>query len=177
MVLASIALGRPEEMREFSDMGKFAAHLAKQAVIGVVALEAASEAIGRHVEKVAKAEFGHYQDEVGPFPAWPELADSTKEDRLKQGYTENDPLLRSGELRDTISHKSSALEVVIGSTDDVMIYHEFGTSKMPARPVLGPAAHNSKHVIEELVGAAIVTAVVGGNPVHPALGYDFETKP
>lgn len=162
-------------MKEFGDMGKFAAHLRERAVAGVVVLQEASETIGKHVEKVAKAEFGHYQSAVGPFPAWEELAESTKDDRVAQGFTENDPLLRSGDLRDTITHTATPLEATIGSPDQVMVYHEFGTATIPARPVLGPAAHRSKAKIEAIVGAAAVTALVGANIVHPALGYDFET--
>ena len=54
------------------------------------------------VEEEAKAEIGTYQDQAGPFIAWPELADSTKEDRTRQGFTENDPGLRSGAMRDSI---------------------------------------------------------------------------
>lgn len=163
-------------MKEFADLGKMSMHFLEQAVKSVVVLQAANEAIGAHIEKVAKAEFGEYQNAVGPFQAWAELAEATKDDRVAQGYTENDPLLRSGELRDSISHEASPLEAVIGSPDQVMVHQEFGTSKMPARPVLGPAAHNSKEIIEKIVGAAAVTAIVGGSIVHPALGYDFETK-
>jgi hypothetical protein len=35
-----------------------------------------------------------------------------------------------------------------------MVFHEFGTSKMPPRPVLGPAAFRNKLAIQRLVGEA-----------------------
>lgn len=163
------------QMKEFDSFGKFALHLLELEVGTAVALQAATEAIGAHVEKVARSEFGTYQQATGPFPAWEELAESTKDDRVRQGYTENDPLLRAGDLQDSISHGSEPLEAVIGSDDPVMVFHEFGTSKMPMRPVLGPAAHRSKDKIEEIVGAATVNGFLGTKRIHPALGYDLET--
>jgi phage gpG-like protein len=128
------------------------------------------------VERTAKAEFGVYQNETGPFPGWPELADSTKDDRVAKGFSENEPLLRTGELRDSIEHQVSGLEAVIGSTDERMAWQEFGTDRLPARPVLGPAAFRNKEAIEKLVGAALATGLVGGEKIHEALGYDFETS-
>lgn len=167
-------------MNEFSDLGAFAAHLAKRAVKTVAVLQAASEAIGVLVEKTAKAEIGHYQEAVGPFPAWAELADSTKESRLAAGYTENDPLLASGELQESFSHQSTALEVIVGTPEEKMIYLEFGTSKMPPRPVLGPAVFTNKEKIEAIAGTAAMSAIFnsesGVMPVHEALGYNFKTS-
>lgn len=177
MVLVEVGLGEAETlMREFNSLGAFAKHILTRQVATVVALQAATERIGAHVEKVAKAEFGHYQSAIGPFPAWEELAESTKDDRVRQGYTENDPLLRSGDLRDSISHHSEPLEAVIGSPDPVLGYQEFGTSKIPPRPVLGPAARKSKEFIEGVVGVALVEGFVGEKLIHPALEYDFQTK-
>lgn len=162
--------------RHFNSLGAFALHLVELEVGIAESLHLGLERVAKHIEKTAKAEFGVYQNEQGSFPAWPELADSTKDDRARLGYTENDPLLRSGELRDTIGHEVHGLEAVIGSTDEKMVFHEFGTSKMPARPVLGPAAFTSKSAIEKLVGAALVAGLIGKDQIHPALGYDFVTK-
>jgi|SRR5581483_5028307 len=164
-------------MKEFQDLGAFASHLAMRAGRAVATFHAASEAVGQLVEKAAKDEMGTYQAAAGPFPAWAELAESTKEDRERQGYTPNDPLLRSGELRDSVSHEASTLEVVIGTPREEMIYLEFGTSKMPARPVFGPAVFNNREKIGAIIGFAAVTAVFnpgsGIMPVHAALGYNM----
>lgn len=100
------------------------------------------------IEKAAKDEFGEYQPKVGSFNEWAELAESTKEDRLKKGFIENDLLLRTGQLRDSIEHEVKGLEAVIGSKDEVMVYQEFGTSKIPPRPVLGPATYRNKDKIK-----------------------------
>ena len=56
------------------------------------------------VEKRAKEKIGEYQDQAGPFAGWADLADSTKADRIRQGYSEDEPGLRSGEMRDSIEH-------------------------------------------------------------------------
>jgi phage protein, HK97 gp10 family len=161
--------------RHFDTMEEMGLHLLERAVASAVSLHNGLERVGRKVERTAKSEFGHYQREVEHFPAWPELAESTKDERLRQGYTENDPLLRSGELRDSITHKTDGLEVTIGSTDDRMPYQEFGTKTIPPRPVLGPAAFRNKKAIQRILGAAAMEGVIGGEMIHEALGYAFET--
>lgn len=162
--------------KNFSSFGQMAAQIALLEIGTLVALHEGLEVVAQHVEKKAKAEFGRYQDEVGPFPEWAQLADATQDERERLGFTPNDPLLRTGELKDSIGHKVEALEAVIGSTSEIMPFHEFGTAKMPPRPVLGPAAFTSKKKIESVLGAALVTGLVGGSGVHPSLGYDFETQ-
>lgn len=132
----------------------------------------ALERVAVKVEKTAKSEFGHYQPETGPFPAWAELAESTKDERARLGYSEDEPLLREGDLRDSIEHEVSELEAVIGTNSDIAEYHEFGTSKMPPRPFMGPAlVRNHDAIIEEL-GGAVVRGLIGGNVIHNSLGYN-----
>src|SRR4051794_36413616 len=91
------------------------------------------------VEKRAKEKIGEYQDQAGPFIAWPELADATKADRVNQGYPEDEPGLRSGEMRDSIEHVVVDSEAQVGSNDDKLVWFELGTSKQPPRSVLGGA--------------------------------------
>src|SRR3954469_19854677 len=104
-------------MKEFHSLGAFQEHMLKQALAEGVALRNGLSKAAKIVQDEARAEVGHYQEGVGDFIAWPELADATKEDRLRKGYTENDPLLRSGELRDSIevAMSVSGLEAQIGS--------------------------------------------------------------
>lgn len=157
-------------MREFGSLGSFGMYLLEAATAEVVALEAGLAKVAEHVEKVAKSEFGEYQPGVGAFPAWTELADSTKAQRVALGYSENDPLLRSGELRDSIGHEVAGLEAVIGSTSDVMVYQELGTHTIPPRPVLGPAAIRSEKVIQRMIGEAAVLGILGMRTLPAALG-------
>lgn len=134
----------------------------------------ALERVAQQMERTAKSEFGTYQPEVGPFPEWAELAESTQEERVRLGFTANDPLQRTDELRDSISHEASAQEAVVGSTSDIMPYHEFGTDRIPPRPVLGPAAVRNHDVIVQELGGAVVNGLVGRDVIHPSLGYDAD---
>lgn len=145
------------------------------------ALESALHRIGAHVEKVAKEEIGEYQPAVGPFPAWAPLSEYTLNGwgkypgKIQLGYAPPDnPLLREGDLRDSIEYHVDHLEVSIGSDDDRMVYHELGTARMPPRPVLGPAVFRSKHVIEKLVGAALAVGLVGGEEAAKLLDFGGE---
>lgn len=91
------------------------------------------------------------------------------------GYPADAPLEATGQMRDSISHKTHGLEAVIGSTDPKMVYHEFGTAKMPARPVMGPAVFRNKEFIRRTIGTAAVEGIVGGRLIHAALGYNFSS--
>lgn len=161
---------------DFQDMGSFAAHIAARAAAFNAIAHTGLEKAARLVEKSAKDELGNYQSAIGTFVAWDELADSTKEHRVALGYTENDPGLMSGAMRESIGHKVSELDALIGSDDDHLVYFEFGTKKQPPRPVLGPAAYKNKDKIQKILGAATVAGIIGGDQVHAALGYDMDIK-
>lgn len=163
-------------MREFSSMAKFAAHLDGLAIRMYAHEQVALERSLVAISNRAAMKFGHYQNEAGAFPAWPELAETTQARREALGYTPNDPLLMSGLMRANSGHEVVGLEGIAGSKDPKMPYHEFGTTTIPARPVWGPAALQSRSEIEKILGAAIVSGLFGGEAIHPALGYDFETK-
>jgi phage gpG-like protein len=113
------------------------------------------------VEKRAKAKIGHYQDQEGPFIAWPELAESTKSDRARQGYPEDEPLLRSGEMRDSIEHTVGKDEAQIGSNNDKAVWQELGTEHIPPRSFLGGAMAELVPDIISLSGRKFVAALVG----------------
>lgn len=162
-------------MKEFSSFGQLAVRFAELQLAEFTALHHGLKKAAELVEKTAQDEIGNYQPAVGPFPAWAPLAESTKEDRVRLGYTPDDPLLRSGELRDSISHQVLGLEAAIGSTSDIMVYQEFGTATIPPRPVLGPAAVHNLEKIHKIIGVAAVSGILGGERISGALGYDFET--
>jgi HK97 gp10 family phage protein len=165
-------------VKEFKDMGQFARHLVMLSAGGFVfSLHEGLKQVGAVIEARAREEIGTYQPAIGPFQAWPELADSTKADRLAKGFTENDPLYRTGDLRDTISHEQHGLEVAIGSDSDLMVYHEFGTSKMPARPVLGTAAFASKDKVMAILGRAAAIGVAGGQVLPSLINVEHITNP
>ncbi|MBB5189604.1 HK97 gp10 family phage protein [Silvimonas terrae] len=159
-------------MKQLSSLGELAEVFTKNTLGMMVTMQAGLEKAAVVVEKDAKQRIGEYQEAEGPFPAWAELSDSTKEDRARQGYTENDPLLRSGDLQRSIEHEVGYTEAVIGSKSPVAAYQEFGTYRIPPRPFLGPAAFHNKKRIQRILGAAMVSGLVGGSPVHALLGYD-----
>jgi hypothetical protein len=161
--------------KHLDSLGAMALELVENEVALYEALEHGLDRVLSRVQRVAKAEFGVYQPAVGAFQAWPELADSTKADRVAQGYSENEPLHRSGDLEESVEKEREGLDGVVGSKDPVLLYQEFGTERIPPRPVLGPAAFRSKPWIEKLVGAAAVAGIVGGQDLA-RLGYGFETE-
>ncbi len=116
------------------------------------------------IEKTAKEEIGHYQAESGPFPSWAPLADSTVREKERLGYTgrlsADDPLLRTGEMRDSIEHRTGDMEAFIGTDSPIAPYHEFGTDKMPPRPFIGPALVKNKENIEKIIGGFAASAMV-----------------
>jgi hypothetical protein len=113
------------------------------------------------IEKSAKDKIGEYQNEAGQFVAWAELAESTKQDRERQGYSENDPGLRSGDMRDSIEHNANAHEAHVGSNDDNMVFFELGTVKQPPRSVLGGAAFEKAPEVVELIGGNLAMHLAG----------------
>ncbi len=160
---------------EFSSMGALALHLASAAAAEVACLEHGLEVCARRVEETARAEIGHYQQGIGPFPEWNELAESTEAEKSRKGYRADAPLEASGEMRDSISHVRHGLEAVIGATDPKMVYQEFGTQRIPPRPVMGPAVLRNREFIRRTIGAAAVEGLVGGRLIHAALGYNSLT--
>jgi len=160
---------------EFNSLGGLALHFLALEAAELKHLHDGLEKCAVRIEKTAKEEIGHYQGAVGPFSAWAPLEDSTEAGKALAGYPLGAPLLATGEMRDSISHETHGLEVVIGSKDQKMVYHEFGTEKMPARPVLGPAVFRNKEYIRRLIGEAAISGLVGGSPIHASLGYDGKT--
>lgn len=157
-------------MREFGSLGSFGLYLMEAAAAEAVMLERGLKACAERIEKTAKEELGEYQPATGPFPEWAQLADATMAQRESMGYTPNDPLLRSGELRDSIGHEVSGLEAEIGSTSDIAVYQELGTETIPPRPFLGPAAVRNKKFIQRALGEAAVLGILGVRSLPAALG-------
>jgi phage gpG-like protein len=148
-------------MTEFNGMAAFAEQLLTLAVAEHEAAQASLEQGAKLIEKRAKNKIGEYQEQVGPFIAWPELAESTKSDRAAQGFPEDEPLLRTGEMRDSIGHQVGEGEAVIGSNDDRAVWQELGTAHIPPRSFLGGAAAEKAHEIWEITGRNAVVALVG----------------
>lgn len=164
-------------MKEF-DLAGFASHLAKLPLAVAHAQHEAMEHAARKVQAEAKSLIGNYQPDAGPFVAWAELADATKGDRLRRGFSENDPLLRTGHLRDSIEYQVSLgfevgqVEAEVGSNSDIAVYQELGTSgggwggPIPPRSFLGIAAVHKSGEVVKICGGFVVSALSGqGRPL------------
>ena len=153
-------------MKTFS-AGQFAQHLMELSLKSFAIIEAGLTEAAKLVKKAAKDEIGHLQPAVGEYPAWPELKESTKRDKERKGYVFNDeynPLLREGDLRDSYDYQVKGFEALIGSPSDIALFHEEGTAKMAARPVLGPAAFTSKAKIKVILGEYVVSTITNTKP-------------
>ncbi|MGJ7529856.1 hypothetical protein [Variovorax sp. GB1P17] len=146
---------------EMHSFGALAAHFSRLAVIGDAVTHHIVEQAAEVIEKDAKARIGSYQDGIGPFPAWANLAPATIDDRLRKGFTPDDPLERTGGLRGSYSHQATGDTAVVGSPSEIALYMEQGTSKMPPRPVVGPAAMSSRHAVGKVAATTLVAWVCG----------------
>lgn len=149
---------------EFTIPG-FVQHLA---VIAVEVVHAEREAIDKALEIVqteARDSLGTYQPQSGPFAAWAPLAEATKEDRVRQGFPEDEPEKRTGALGESIERTvfPSGREGETGSDSPVMEWQELGTSKMPPRSIMGGAAARKADEVAEVIGGRVYAALVGSS--------------
>lgn len=149
-------------MMQFGSLAAFGAHLALLAAGEKVVEHESLEAACVEIEKRAKEKFGEYQAQAGNFAAWAPLAQSTIDDRTAKGYSPDEPLLRTGETRDSIEHKVIGHEGHIGSDSDILLWLELGTEKMPARSTLGGAAFELAPKIAHEIGAEYFAFLSGG---------------
>lgn len=107
----------------------------------------------------ARDMFGHYEHEGN----WPQLSPVTQADRERLGFPANEPLLRTGDLRDSYSYDlmvtPSVIFLMVGSDDVRSIFHELGTAEMPPRPVLMPTAKAFEQEMEDALGEKVAKAL------------------
>lgn len=152
---------------EFRSPKAFAAHLVKLAAVGPAVVHHATELAAHEIEGTARGMIGHYQDAIGPYPKWEELADSTEAEKARLGYEPDAPLLRSGEMQESIQHQAVGGEAAIGSNDPKMVWHELGTESVPPRPVLGPSAMHSRERVEGMIAKTAFAWLCGAGWVRP----------
>ena len=158
-------------VREFEDLALFALHLTSLELAVKREQRRGLEKALQLIENDAKDQIGHYQPGVGEFPAWAPLAESTEAEKARLGAPLGAPLLRHGGLYASFQHEVLAPDDgVVGSTDPTLVFHEFGTSKMPPRPVMGPAVVRNRAQIQKILGQALVQGILGGEEV-PDGGY------
>ena len=146
---------------DFSSIPAFVAHLGGLAVRIEEAERDGLEMAARIVEGEAKGSVGTYQEASGPFAAWQQLTESTQADRVAHGFPADEPEKRTGAMADSIEHVVIGREAHVGSDDEVLLFQELGTSKMPARSILGGAAVRKGEEAAHEVGRDVVAAIAG----------------
>src|SRR5664279_2456979 len=94
---------------------------------------------------------------------WPPLKPATIARKLRG----NTPLLETGELRDSIEWTASGLEGQVGSNNDKAVWHELGTSRIPARSFLASSAISVEEKIHRMAERSVI-AVLEGRGLHSA---------
>ncbi len=155
-------------MKDFTILG-FVEHLVIIQTEIVVAEHEGLDRAAEIIQAEAKDSLGEYQQDAPPFAGWAELADSTKQDRVRQGYPEDEPELRTGEMRDSIERTVEGREAEVGSDSEVLEFQELGTSKMPPRSILGGAAVRKGPEVAEEIGERYVAALIGERVFNKAL--------
>lgn len=163
---------------EFPSLGAFCEALERGAA-GAHGVRADALLSGAKViQAEARAILGHYQDAVGPFPAWEPLAPVTQTDRAEAGYTPNDPLRVTGALAANIEVSADANEAAVGvphvpvgdgtpgnearDIGVVAIVQEFGSGWVPERSFLGRAAYVARDRAAKVVVDIILAELLGG---------------
>lgn len=170
--------------KHFDNFGDLALEFLTLGPSLVANLHTGMDNLGGALVRRMEAKIGKYQGASGGFPAWAPLAQSTEDRKQAAGYRLDAPLLATGEMGESFKHTVGVNDLVAGSTDPKMVFHEFGTAKMPPRPVVGPVGFESKELIQATMGSALVSAFVGADvarglasaEVHESLGYRFQIR-
>jgi phage gpG-like protein len=146
-------------VRDFASIAEFVRFLETRVEATKAAQKEGIAAAGEMLEAEAKAMIGAED------PDWPPLADSTVADKQRLGYVDQvsatDPLLRTGELRDSIEHSADESEVVVGSNDEVAVVQELGNEHIPARSFIGATMFQHGEEATILAARFIMTAFAG----------------
>lgn len=107
------------------------------------------------VEAEAKRVIGTYDY------GWPQLAESTQEDRSRKGFAANEPLLRTGDMRDSIKHTVDGDVGYVFSNDPIAKWQELGTAKIPPRSFLAGASAAMEDRCHEIAATGTFALLTG----------------
>lgn len=143
-------------MKKLQSLGELAEILEARAAGAVVATRTALKEGAELVKTEAQAKIGHYQGAVGDLPAWAPLSPATQADRIAKGYTPDDPLLRTGALRDAIEVRPIGDdEILVGVFDPEMetiaAAMELGYYNVRAQKAVGPRSFIRGTAFEQAV--------------------------
>ncbi len=114
------------------------------------------------VREAAKMLARSAKDSIGTYDfGWPELTPSTQADRVRQGFSPDEPLLRTGALKDSISWNADGREAYVGTNNEHAAYSEFGTVHEPPRSYLGGAIQHEAGAIRAMAARITAAAIAG----------------
>lgn len=144
-------------MIEFKQLAE---HLLASAARVREALVADLEVIGEEQKKLAQAMIGTEA------PGWPPLAESTIADKRRKGYAVPAPLLRTGEMRDSlrleVEPTAVGVGMTLGSEEKIALFQEVGTATIPPRPFLATSAVAILPLAEQKLGETAVALLTPG---------------
>jgi len=125
---------------------RYAEHSRRVWLASLVTEALAREAIGRLVLASITNVFGDVS-KLAP------LAEATQTERARLGYSENDPLLRSGELRNSLELAMRDGGFVVGTNDERMVWLEYGYAphNLPPRPAIGIGIQEITPVVQRVM--------------------------
>jgi phage gpG-like protein len=81
-----------------------------------------------------------------------------------QGSDSHDtPWVRTGALRDSIAATAEGLDAAVGSNDPAAAPQEMGTTRLPPRPFLAPAAAAQGETIARTIGDKLAATLRGNS--------------
>lgn len=142
-------------MNRFQSPADFAAFLRGRMPQVAGAMHVGLDHAGELVETSAKARIGYGQ------PGWAPLSEATVADRAKKGFSPDEPLYRTGKLRESIHHEVHGNSVTVSSSDPKAAWQEFGTSRIPPRPFIGAAMAETLPQAVQAAVRPIINALEG----------------
>jgi phage gpG-like protein len=141
--------------KTFASIAEFVAFTAGLEESMRTANRAILEAACQAVEAEAKRVIGTYAY------GWEQLAPATQAERVRLGFPANEPLLRTGELRESIQHTIiDDHHAEVGSDSDIAVYQELGTARIPPRSFLMQAAVHEEKLIRKIAKEIWVAALL-----------------
>ncbi len=152
---------------KLDSLGALADVLERRSITALAAARMALKEGAELVKTAAQESMGSYQPAKGDVPAWAPLSPATQEDRVAKGFTPDDPLLRTGELRDSIEVRPVDDDaLLVGVFDPAMqtiaAAMEYGYHNVRAQRAVPPRSFIRGTAIEKApeVGALIERAYV-----------------
>ena len=131
----------------------------------------------RQVDRAVRRGFAKVFGNQGGAVGWQPLAEATVAERLRMGYPGRRPILiRTGEYSQSftqdghpdhvfrVSRANSAVQFEVGSAEERVQWLEYGTTRMPARPVVDLDDRTESEILNGLddIYDRLFDRIVGG---------------